>query len=512
MWPASVRLRLLAAALVLTLPAGCSLFESEGTRLPLQLVTRACAGTPPLEGATHLRLRVTGEGMAPLERLVPVGSPPEALEGVPPGPARVLEVRAYQNRPEEGGRVVALGRTAPFDVAGGAAPSQRVVVRRVNAFTPVSDVEHPETCGALAAPRAGHSATLLQDGRVLVAGGFALQAGARVALSSAELYAPDTGTLSAAPDLGSARAFHSASLLPSGSVLLAGGENAAGPLADALRVDLAQGGVASFPLERARSQHAAAVDSAGHVLLAGGVGEGGGVVAPAEARVQDGAAAAPVAVPLPRLGASALRTPGDGLAVVGGSDGSALVQDVVLLRFGAAGFESAGPPARLLQGRRAAAVAPWAGGASALVLGGFDTPTESPTTQRALATSELVALTPGARATPGPNVGARADACAVALPDGRVLAAGGRTGEPGTLPQSSDAAELIVPPAADASTPLPVVLGLARLEAGRWAHTCTLLADGTVLVVGGLKEAPGEVGVVREVLGDVLVFTPAPVD
>src|SRR4029077_8919621 len=43
--------------------------------------------------------------------------------------------------------------------------------------------------GSLAIPRAGHTATLLQNGQVLVAGGYAPQA----PLNSAELYDPLTG-------------------------------------------------------------------------------------------------------------------------------------------------------------------------------------------------------------------------------------------------------------------------------------------------------------------------------
>ncbi|HET9452094.1 MAG TPA: hypothetical protein VFO83_14485, partial [Aggregicoccus sp.] len=145
MWTPSARVSLLAAALAL-LPA-CG---NDHTRLPVQLVTRSCSGTPPLEGATHLRLQVTGEGMAPRQLLVPVDDVPEALEQVQTGPGRVLEVRAYQRRPEQGGRVVALGRSLPFELAKEGAPTVRVVLRRTNAFTPVSDAAQPEACGALA--------------------------------------------------------------------------------------------------------------------------------------------------------------------------------------------------------------------------------------------------------------------------------------------------------------------------------------------------------------------------
>src|SRR5215218_9169449 len=67
MWTSSARFSLLAAALAL----GPSCSGAGNARVPLQLVTQRCAGAPPLEGATHLRLRVTGQDMEPLERLVP---------------------------------------------------------------------------------------------------------------------------------------------------------------------------------------------------------------------------------------------------------------------------------------------------------------------------------------------------------------------------------------------------------------------------------------------------------
>lgn len=79
---------------------------------------------------------------------------------------------------------------------------------------------------SMKAPRCRHAAVLIADGRVLVLGGFH-----GVALTSVEIYDPANNTWISAPPLKSPRCGHTASLLPSGKVLIAGGFNH-GPLAE----------------------------------------------------------------------------------------------------------------------------------------------------------------------------------------------------------------------------------------------------------------------------------------
>lgn len=83
--------------------------------------------------------------------------------------------------------------------------------------------------GNMLIPRFEHSATLLSDGRVLIAGGF----GSAGTLASCEVYYPVTGTWSFTGVMSTVRRFHGATLLPDGRVLVAGGQDATGALARA---------------------------------------------------------------------------------------------------------------------------------------------------------------------------------------------------------------------------------------------------------------------------------------
>ena len=74
--------------------------------------------------------------------------------------------------------------------------------------------------GLMTSARYGHTATLLPSGKVLIAGGDTGSA----FTNTAELFDPALGTFTATSNtMTSARSFHTATLLPSGKVLLAGG-------------------------------------------------------------------------------------------------------------------------------------------------------------------------------------------------------------------------------------------------------------------------------------------------
>jgi len=80
--------------------------------------------------------------------------------------------------------------------------------------------------GSMADARGGHTATLLPDGHVLIAGGGPPSwTGGHTFLATAELYDPGTGTFAATGRMSTPREGHTATLLPSGRVLIAGGED-----------------------------------------------------------------------------------------------------------------------------------------------------------------------------------------------------------------------------------------------------------------------------------------------
>lgn len=117
--------------------------------------------------------------------------------------------------------------------------------------------------------RMAHTATLLPDGKVLVAGGSVDFYGDYT--SSAELYDPTAGTWKNTGSLNVGRQNHTATLLPNGKVLVAGGDSST-PWLDSAELynPLTQKWSLTKSLHEGRELHTATLLPNGEVLVAGG--------------------------------------------------------------------------------------------------------------------------------------------------------------------------------------------------------------------------------------------------
>ena len=143
-------------------------------------------------------------------------------------------------------------------------------------YDPASDT-FTATQGTMSCARFAHDATLLADGRVLVTGGWSSPPTATSLnlCTSAEVYNPalDAFVQTAAPTTG--RVYHTATLLPSGKVLVAGGATSTAPT-NSGTAEIFDPGAMSFvatsvPMTTARAGHAATLLESGKVLLTSGI-------------------------------------------------------------------------------------------------------------------------------------------------------------------------------------------------------------------------------------------------
>jgi hypothetical protein len=171
----------------------------------------------------------------------------------------------------------------------------------------------------LNAPRIAHTATLLPDGRVLVTGGSG--AGGGPSLSSAEIFDPGNdpvnGSWTSVNPMNDARAFHTATLLPDGMVLVAGGTTGGAYLSSAELFDPATGVWSrTSPMNDAHAGHTATLLTFDPllefmVLVAGGFGSFGDITSVAELYNP------PPPVVLPAAGGSPASTAGGSWVQVG---------------------------------------------------------------------------------------------------------------------------------------------------------------------------------------------------
>jgi hypothetical protein len=291
--------------------------------------------------------------------------------------------------------------------------------------------------GDMTTHRRGHTSTLLPDGRVLIAGGYLV---AGPALASAELYDPSTGTFTATGDMVTARGGHAAILLPNGKVLIVGGY-----------------GTASYPNIAAAELY----DPASRKFTAAGayVGRGGCDFCAPAILLADGTVLFPGQYP-------------------------AQLYDPVTDTFSPSGMTISDPSAATLLTN-----------GKVLFAGG-----ESP---GRLSSAELYDPETHTFASTGSMAWRRVWHTLTLLPNGMALAAGGETdtctGNSCWFAGSVASAELYDPSAR-------VFLATGDMAADRELHTATLLKDGRVLLTGGVSY--GGIGIFRGSLASAELYTP----
>jgi Kelch motif/Galactose oxidase, central domain len=289
---------------------------------------------------------------------------------------------------------------------------------------------------SMSRPRSGHTATLLQDGRVLVAGGVSNHMTGEI-VGTAEIYDPLSGTWSSTADMMAPRWAHTATLLQDGNVLVAAGVGVESDASNAAELfdPATNAWYSTGNLNVSRFSHTATLLQNGKVLVARGSNDGD---------------------LLDSLSSAELYDPSSGTwAVVASLNASSVDHTATLL-----------PDGSVLV----------AGGYTGWVGGG-----------QSLAVSELFDPASETWSTVGSVVVPRYSHTATLLATGDVLIAGGVTAT-GHHPERIQYSNVDQSEVFDTGAALWSSQG--NLNFARLGHTATLLPNGTVLVVGGSVIGP----------------------
>lgn len=263
------------AALLLIL-AACANPADTGT-LAVEVLVPPTSESDPFQGVDYVRVTITGDGIAnPLVQTFAFDKRAGAIRGVPFGTRRQVLLEGLVDSPD--GLVVARGQTMPFEIRSGTIPSANIFLNRVNSFAPTSSAVN-KTATMLFEDRVGAPLVELADGRILIAGGASLDTKGEVAkvTNTAVIFDPNTGDFSVlSSKLVFARAYHTATLLADGSVLIAGGvtliDNQIDRVRPSERFDpKLERFVSSGALTYGRAHHTATRLPDGTVVLVGGV-------------------------------------------------------------------------------------------------------------------------------------------------------------------------------------------------------------------------------------------------
>ncbi|XXX74621.1 kelch repeat-containing protein [Sorangium sp. So ce134] len=316
--------------------------------------------------------------------------------------------------------------------------------------------------------RSQHTATSLEGGRVLVAGGIPVAGRSESSgdLAEAEIYDPTAGSWSSVPAMAVGRSAHTATLLPSGGVLVTGGNHGFDPSAEVYDVSAASPWSEAAPMIGSRYSHTATLLGDGRVLVAGGYGTDYDYLASAEIfDPADGTWTGAEAMLDARYEHTATLLD-DGRVLIAGGYGTDFVHLASAEIFDpiTRGW-TAEPPMIAARQQHTATLL---GDGRVLVAGGYGTDYIQ------LASAEIFDPIARSWTAAAPMIAARQRHTATLLGDGRVLVTGGYGADYVQLASAE-----IFDPATGAWTAAEPMI------AGRYGHTATLLDDGRVLVAGG---------------------------
>ena len=336
--------------------------------------------------------------------------------------------------------------------------------------------------GSLSTGRYAHTATLLQDGTVLVVGGEGIAG----SLASVERYNPATDTWTAATSMSAGRSDHTATLLQDGTVLVAGGYSGTS-LTSAERYNPATDTwTATSSMSAGRYFHTATRLQDGTVLVAGGYAFGSGTSLASTERYNPatGTWTAAASMSDDRYGYTATRLQDGTVLVAGGigDDGFSLLASAERYNPATDTWTAAAPMST--ERSRHTATLPQDG--TVLVAGGYDA-------VGSLASAERYNPATDTWTADAPMSAERFHHTTTLLQDGTVLVAGGVSNNSIILASAE-----LYNPTTDTWT------ADAPMGAAREAHTATLLQDGKVLVVGGY----GGMGAVHLASAELYTFEP----
>lgn len=322
--------------------------------------------------------------------------------------------------------------------------------------------------GSMTVPRQYHTATLLPTGKVLIAGGRTDPTGS--ALASAELFDPSTGIFTATGSMTAARDQHTATLLPTGKVLVAGGR----AQTSAELYDPSAGRfTATGAMTVSRNGHTATLLDNGKVLVAGG----GYIKALAELYDPSAGRFTATGVMTVSRYFSTAALLGDGkVLIAGGWSVSGGEQGMIFSERHVASAELYDPGIGTFEATGTMTVPRYVHTATSLLDGKVLVAGDLAVV--GCLSAELYDPTAGAFvATGNGTVQGRGSHTATLLPGGMVLVAGGNndTGWPG----GDLASTALYDP--DAGT----FAAAGSMSVARSGHTATLLPNGMVLIAGG---------------------------